>query len=144
MVKTGPVGSGSRGVVEQTLLDEVVTLQNMSGLRVHVLRLAERARLPTDRAEAFAVAVNEAVANAIEHGGGGGELVVVQDDQRRLAAEIRDSGPGMPRSITVALPPPDALRGRGMWLAGELADHVDVHADQRGTTVRLEMDLQAP
>ena len=125
-------------------MDEAVTLQNMAQLRGHVLRLAAQAGLPTDRAQAFATAVNEAVANAIEHAGGSGELAVVQDDQRRLIAEVRDAGPGMPCSITLTLPPPEATGGRGMWLAGKLADHIDVRADQRGTTVRLEMDLPAP
>jgi len=31
-----------------------------------------------------------------------------------------------------------------MWLAGQLADHIEVHGDQTGTTVHLAMDLQQP
>jgi anti-sigma regulatory factor (Ser/Thr protein kinase) len=88
--------------------------------------------------------VNEAVSNAIEHAGGSSELAVVQDDQRRLIAEVRDAGPGMPCSITLTLPSPESTGGRGMWLAGRLADHMEVRVDRCGITVRLEMDLPTP
>lgn len=126
---------------QETLLDEAVTVRNMAQLRFHVLRLAAQAGLPSERAEAFAVAVNETVTNAIEHAGGCGELTVVQDDGRRLIAEVRDAGSGIPRRIRLTLPPPDAMRGRGMWLASELADHVEIYGDRDGSTVRLEMGL---
>ncbi len=129
---------------QQTLLDEPVNLRNLAQLRTHVLRLAAQAGLPTERAEAFVLAVNEAVTNAIEHAGGRGELAVIQDDQRRLIADVRDAGPGTGCSITLTLPPPQAPRGRGMWLAAELADRVEVRGGRGGTTVRLEMDLQRP
>jgi anti-sigma regulatory factor (Ser/Thr protein kinase) len=142
MAGTGTAGRSSEDDEQQTLIDEIVTLRNMSQLRTHVLRLAAQAGLPADRAHAFAVAVNEAVTNAIEHAGGRGGLAVVQDDRRRLIAEVRDTGPGMPCSITLSLPPPEATGGRGMWLAAELADHMQVRAGRCGTTIRLEMDLQ--
>lgn len=129
---------------QQTLLNQAVTLRNMTELRTHVLRVAAQAGLSTDRAEAFAVAVNEAVSNAIEHAGGSGELTVVKDDQHRLVAEVRDEGPGMPYSITFTLPPPEATGGRGMWLAAELADRIEIRGEQGGSTIRLEMDLQPP
>ena len=129
---------------EQTLIDQAVTLRNMAQLRTHVLQFAAQAGLATERAEAFAVAVNEAVTNAIKYAGGSGELTVVQDDEHRLIAEVRDAGPGMPCSIMLALPPPQATGGRGMWLARELADHMEVRSGNDGSTVRLEMNLQTP
>ena len=100
--------------------------------------------LAGDIGQDLVLAVNEAIANAIDHAGGRGELALVQDDQRRLIAEVRDAGPGIPWPITLRLPPPDALRGRGMWLAEELADRIQVCGDRDGTTVRLEMDLHRP
>ncbi len=134
----------SRDDEQRTLIDEPVTLQNLAQVRTHVLHLATRAGLPTQRAEAFTIAVNEAVVNAIEHAHGCGELTLVQDDQRQLIAEVRDAGPGMPCSTTFTRPPADAPKGRGMWLTKELADHVEVHGDQHGSTVRLTMDLPTP
>lgn len=129
---------------QHTLLDDVVTRANMTQLRQHVMRLAARAGLDAERAEAFTVAVNEAVTNTIRHAGGSGEVALVQDDERRLIAEVRDAGPGMPCSVTLSLPPPEAIGGRGMWLAERLADSVEVHSGPRGTTVRLEMAIPSP
>jgi serine/threonine-protein kinase RsbW len=144
VVTAETTGSSGQSDDRQTLIDEVVTLRNMTELHNHVLRLAAQAGLPTERAQGFAVAVNEAVINAIQHAGGSGKLAMVQDDQRRLIAEVRDAGPGMPCSITFTLPPPQATGGRGMWLAGKLADHMEVQSNQLGTTIRLEMDLPSP
>lgn len=127
---------------QQRLIDEVVTLDNLTELRQHVLHLAARAGLRARRAEDFAIAVNEAVTNAIRHAGGSGELAVIQDDERRLIAEVSDRGPGMPCCVTITLPPPNAPGGRGLYLAEELADHVEVHRRPAGTTVRLEMSIQ--
>lgn len=127
---------------QRTMLRAVVTLDNLALLRAEVARLAAAAGL-AGRASSFTLAVNEAVANAIGHGGGRGELAVIQDGQRRLIAEVVDDGPGMSEAA-VALPPPQAVSGRGLWLIGELADHVEVCSDPRGTTVRLDMSLQAP
>ncbi|GAA1796532.1 hypothetical protein GCM10009835_13310 [Planosporangium flavigriseum] len=128
---------------QRTLIDEVITLGNVTELRRHVLQLAARAGLDTQRAENFALAVNEALTNTIRHAGGSGELALIQDDERRLIAEVSDQGPGIPRSVTITLPPPDDLDGgRGMWLATELTDHVEVHSGDGGTTVRLEMSMQ--
>jgi anti-sigma regulatory factor (Ser/Thr protein kinase) len=135
---------GSQDDEHRTLIEAAVTVRNMTQLRTHLLRVAAQAGLPPQRAQAFAVAVHEAVINAIEHAGGCGELTVVQDDEHRLIAEVSDTGSGMPCSIRLTRPPPQATRGRGMWLAGELADHVDVRGDQDGSTVRIEMDLQTP
>ncbi|MGN9908873.1 ATP-binding protein [Phytohabitans sp. LJ34] len=132
------------GEEQRTVMDEVVTRASLTQLRHHVLRLADRAGLEVERGEAFAVAVNEAVSNAIRHAGGSGEVTVVQDDERRLIAEVSDAGPGIPCSVTLSLPPPQAIGGRGMWLADKLADHVEVHSGPGGTTVRLEMALDQP
>jgi serine/threonine-protein kinase RsbW len=129
---------------QQTVIDEVVTLGTLGELRAQVLRLAARAGLPEQRAEAFALAVHEAVANTIRHAGGTGEVAVVQDDDRKLIAEVCDHGPGIAGSVTVGMPPTDAVGGRGMSLVNVLADHVEVRSGPGGTTVRLEMSLPSP
>jgi anti-sigma regulatory factor (Ser/Thr protein kinase) len=127
---------------EETLLDEPVTVANLAELREHVLVLARRAGLPEERAQDFVLAVYEAVTNAVKHAGGSGQLAVVRDDQRRLFADVQDAGPGMPCSVTLRLPPPTAPGGRGLWLASNLVDHVDVRSEPKGTTVHLEMSLE--
>jgi anti-sigma regulatory factor (Ser/Thr protein kinase) len=127
---------------QRMLLEEVIRVSNLVELRGHVLRLARRAGLDEQRAADFAVAVNETAVNVIRHAGGDGELDVVQDDERRLVAEVRDNGPGIPAWVTLTLPSPDATSGRGLWMAGELTDHIEVRTGRRGTTVRLEMVIQ--
>jgi anti-sigma regulatory factor (Ser/Thr protein kinase) len=129
------------GADEHTLLDEAITVGSLGQLRRRVLRLARQAGLAPERAEGFAIAVNETATNVIRHAGGAGELAVVQDDERCLIAEISDNGPGMPLGVTPRLPAPEATSGRGLWLTETLADRVVVDTSQRGTTVRLEMDL---
>jgi serine/threonine-protein kinase RsbW len=128
---------------QRTLLDEVIRVGNLAELRMHVRQLADRAGLDEQRARDFAVAVNEAAVNVIRHAGGG-ELAVVKDDERRLIAEICDNGPGIPSWVTITLPSPESTGGRGLWMAGTLADHIEVHTGSRGTVVRLEMLLEQP
>jgi len=142
----GPIERGQQVSIDdedqQTLIDQIATVENLAELRRHVLRLAARAGLTTDRSDEFAVAVSEAVSNAIRHAGGSGELAVIKDDQSRLIAEVTDDGPGIPCSVVVRLPPLEATGGRGLWLLQALTDHAEVHTSGRGTTVRLEMSLQ--
>ena len=126
---------------QRTLLEEVIRVSNLAELRMHVQRLAQQAGLDEQRAADFAVAVNEAAVNVIRHADGDGELAVVQDDERRLVAEVCDNGPGIPAWVTLTLPSPDATSGRGLWMAGELTDHMEVRTGGQGTIVRLEMVL---
>jgi anti-sigma regulatory factor (Ser/Thr protein kinase) len=106
--------------------------------------LAAAAGLDDQQAADFTVAVNEAFSNVVRHGGGRGGLQLIQDDWHRLVAEVRDNGPGIPPWVTMTLPGPKATSARGLWLAGALADHVEIESGERGTTVRLEMSLDSP
>jgi anti-sigma regulatory factor (Ser/Thr protein kinase) len=129
---------------EHRLLAEVVHRGNLGELRGRVARLAAEAGLDDHQVVDFTVAVNEALSNVIRHDGVRGELKVVQDDWRRLIAEVRDHGPGIPPWVTVTLPGPNATSGRGLWLAEVLADRLEIESGERGTTVRLEMMLDVP
>jgi hypothetical protein len=40
-------------------------------------------------------------------------------------------------------PPAVGVRGRGLWLASELCDVLQVWSDSKGTVVRLRMDHEA-
>ena len=60
-----------------------------------------------------------------------------------VIAEIADGGtadlpfPGMVAPSVVG------IRGRGLWLASELCDVLQVWSDSKGTVVRLRMDHEA-
>jgi anti-sigma regulatory factor (Ser/Thr protein kinase) len=102
---------------------------------------AEKVGLDAARRERFALAVQEAAANVVRHAGERGLMEVIQDDQHRLVVKIIDHGPGMAPGRTPALPPPDALEGRGLWLASAMCDRMQINSDASGTTVVLEMTL---
>ena len=82
------------------------------------------------------LAVNEIAANSVEHGPGRGRLRLWITD-RQLVAEVADLGrmdvpfPGM------VTPRATGTRGRGLWLASELCDVLQVWSDERGTVFRL-------
>lgn len=83
----------------------------------------------------IALAINEAVANAMEHGSpsGDGEVelrAVVEGGG--LAIYVTDSGRFMPRT-----PHREAERGRGLAFMDLLMDEVEVWPSTRGTRVRL-------
>jgi anti-sigma regulatory factor (Ser/Thr protein kinase) len=108
-------------------------------LRHLVAEVAARGGLAPERVADLVLAVNEIGSNSVEHGPGHGRLRIwVTGD--RVVAEVADSGridlpfPGM------VAPPPSGARGRGLWLASELCDVMQVWSDADGTVIRLRMD----
>lgn len=86
-------------------------------------------------------AVSEVATNSIEHGGGAGTVSLWASDGA-VVCEVGDDGgwdfddepfPG------VRPPSVDQPRGRGLWLARTLCDHVDVVAGPGSTRVRLAL-----
>jgi hypothetical protein len=55
-----------------------------------------------------------------------------------MMCEVSDTGAGLLDPLAGHLPPdPFAARGRGLWLARQFSDLVELHSDPAGTTVRL-------
>ena len=107
----------------------------LAAVRQLIGEVAVHAGLAPDRATDAVLAVNEVASNSIEHGPGSGRLRLWTDGGQ-LLAEITDDGrladpfPGLVR------PPVSNSRGRGLWMASELCDVMEVWTE-RGTTVRL-------
>jgi serine/threonine-protein kinase RsbW len=85
----------------------------------------------------FTLAVNEAVANAIEHGSPSAEgkvMVRVCADPEGVRFEVRDWG-----TFTAGFPDPEGngQRGRGLPLMAALVDEVDLKPGDDGTLVTL-------
>jgi serine/threonine-protein kinase RsbW len=111
----------------------------ISEVRRRVADVARRAGLGQDRLDRFIVAVNEIAINAVQHGGGTAEVTIAADGSR-VTVTVTDDGGGIDRDVSVTLPPPDRLNGRGLWLAHQLCDDVSIDSSAAGTRVRLIAD----
>jgi anti-sigma regulatory factor (Ser/Thr protein kinase) len=98
------------------------------------------AGLPTDRAENFTFAINEGLINAIMHGGGRGDLTL-ERNRGRLVATVEDRRPTQPFELPTRLPEPEAVGGRGLWLATGSCDAIRLESGRQGLRLVLEMDL---
>jgi anti-sigma regulatory factor (Ser/Thr protein kinase) len=110
----------------------------LAEVRDLVRRQARRAGLAPRRAADLVLAVDEVAANSIRHGGGGGTLRV-WDDEDALVCEIRDAGTVRDAMVGRERPRLLARTGRGLWLANQLCDLVQLRSSPAGTTVRLAM-----
>ncbi|HMM49604.1 MAG TPA: ATP-binding protein [Miltoncostaeaceae bacterium] len=90
------------------------------------------------RAGDLTLALDELIANAQEHGRA--PVAVHAWVDGRLVIEVRDVGCGFDRErVWNSHPPaPDGLRGRGLWIARQLTDHIETTIDPSGTIVRIE------
>jgi anti-sigma regulatory factor (Ser/Thr protein kinase) len=110
-------------------------------LRDFVTSHASQAGAPARHIEQFVLAVDEIATNAIEHGGGSAVLQIWTDPQTMLC-EVSDTGTGLRDPLTGHLPPDRfATRGRGLWLARQLCDLLELRTGPAGTTVRLHLTL---
>jgi anti-sigma regulatory factor (Ser/Thr protein kinase) len=95
-----------------------------------------RADIAPRNVEDLLIAVSEIATNAIRYAGGGGS-VTLRRVARGVLVEVRDDGPGLPDSLVIGRPSPDAPDGRGLWLARLLCKDFDVVSTSRGVTVRM-------
>lgn len=112
--------------------------EEMRRVRDVTSRAARQAGFSRDREWDLVLAVNELATNSIRHGGGAGTLRVAVDGDRVLC-EVADDG--WIRDPLIGRVPPgvEGTSGRGLWIANQLCDLVQVHSGPAGTTVRLSM-----
>jgi anti-sigma regulatory factor (Ser/Thr protein kinase) len=126
--------------IAQEIAFQAASLVEVRGL---VARHAATARLSQSRAADFVLAVNEVVTNSVVHGGGKGALRIWQDTGA-LTCEVRDGGQFHNPLVDRERPAPDAGAPRGLWLANQLCDLVQIRNFPTGTAVRLHMWLKSP
>jgi anti-sigma regulatory factor (Ser/Thr protein kinase) len=107
-------------------------------VRQLVARHAARAGLGMSRMSDLVLAVNEVATNSLTHGGGHGMLWLWQDGEA-LVCEVRDRGRITEPLIGRRLPTTDDDGGRGLWLANQLCDLVQIRSSAAGTVVRMHM-----
>ena len=112
--------------------------EDLSALRRLVSQRARAAGLDADRGDDLMLAANEVATNSVRYGGGHGSLRVWQDD-RALICEVRDGGHLGDPLAGRRRPRGDQLGGRGLWLANQVCDLVQLRSFDDGTAVRLHM-----
>jgi anti-sigma regulatory factor (Ser/Thr protein kinase) len=108
------------------------------GVRDLVAARAAAFGLDAGRSDDLVVAVNEIASNSVRHGGGWGTLLVWADGER-LVCEVRDRGRIRDPLVGRHRPSANQSGGRGVWIANQLCDLVQVRSSTAGTVVRLHM-----
>ena len=109
---------------------------DFAAVRRDVADHASSAGVDADRCDDLVLAVHEVAVNSVRYGTGGGELRIWQED-RALVCEVRDRGRIADPMTGRRRPGDDVVRGRGLWMANQLCDLVQVRSGPTGTTVRL-------
>jgi anti-sigma regulatory factor (Ser/Thr protein kinase) len=104
---------------------------------------ATGAGLSPSRAGELVLAVNEVVTNSLVHGGGKGTLRIWRH-ATGLTCEVRDPGRFHSPLVDRERPAAGAAGSRGLWLANQLCDLVQIRNFRSGTAVRLHMWLGTP
>jgi anti-sigma regulatory factor (Ser/Thr protein kinase) len=110
-----------------------------AGLRKAVEAHAEAARVRGDRLADFLLAVHEVLVNSRNHGDGPATLRSWAEE-RTFVCEVESSGPTVSET-TAGYVPLDltATSGRGLWLARQLCDLVEIRSRNGRTSVRLHV-----
>jgi len=109
-------------------------------VRHFVAQCARSAGLDTRRNEDLVLAVCEVATNSIQHGGGEGSLHV-WDEDGSLVCSVRDRGRIEDPLAGRERPSADQAGGRGLWIANQLCDLVQIRSGRHGTEVRLRMSF---
>lgn len=113
-------------------------LRELSEIRDRVAAAAERVGMPPRGVADLVTAASELASNSIVHGGGGGTLRLWREGEN-LLTEVEDEG-RIEEPLVGRLRPGIAQPGgRGLWLANQLCDLVQIRSGAHGTTVRLHM-----
>ena len=126
---SAPPGHASRLVADASSL---ASARQLVRERASELGLAEQA------AGDFALAVHEVIANSLKHGGGLGE-VCLWSHPDAVICEVHDKGYLADPLAGRRRPASTGESGRGLWMANQLCDLVQIRTGAEGTTVRLHM-----
>jgi anti-sigma regulatory factor (Ser/Thr protein kinase) len=109
--------------------------------RAFVGERADRAGLPVGRRFDLQLAATELLANALVHGGGDATLRVWVAGGY-LHCQVDDDGSGIADALAGYRPPGAAAdAGRGLWLARQVVDLLQISSTPAGTAVRVRLRL---
>ncbi len=126
-----------------TPLDEAFGRDSLYALRSAVAAHAAAAGMGRHQVYDVTAVAHELAANAVVHGAGHGRLRLWTDD-KFLYCQVSDDGRGT-RQGSAGEPdgsaPWPAEHGHGLWLAGQIADHVGIRRGPAGTTATVRFPL---
>lgn len=115
----------------------VFGVHELPRLRRRVAAAAASTGLDDDRVDDLVLAVNELATNCVEHGPGSGRLRLWLA-RGSVTAEVADRGRMDVPFPGLVHPSVTGDRGRGLWLASELTDVLQVWSDDAGTVIRAQ------
>ncbi len=110
----------------------------LSSVRRFVAVMAVEFGLRSPRLDDLALSVHEMAGNSVRHGGGSG-VVRGWYDAERIVFEVSDTGRVVDPLAGRQRPALDCDHGRGLWMANQLCDLVQLRTYEWGTVVRLHM-----
>lgn len=115
---------------------------DLGALRDIMAGIAAGYGMGAEATESLTLAVREIAVNSVRYGGGAGRLRAWVEGET-LICELSDAGYIEESMIGRIRPRPDKESGRGVWLANQLCDLVQIRTSRGGgTVVRLHMGLR--
>jgi anti-sigma regulatory factor (Ser/Thr protein kinase) len=116
------------------------TAGDLAAVRRIVQRFSLAEGLDENSTDDLVLCVDEVASNSLLHGGGRGVLRMWREPTEVLC-EITDAGSIADPLAGRENPAVDRLGGRGLWMANQLCDLVQVRSGASGTVVRLHVHL---
>jgi anti-sigma regulatory factor (Ser/Thr protein kinase) len=116
------------------------TAGDLAAVRRTVQRFSLAEGLDENSTDDLVLCVDEVASNSLLHGGGSGVLRMWREPAEVLC-EISDAGSIADPLVGRQNPSVDRLGGRGLWMANQLCDLVQVRSGASGTVVRLHVHL---
>jgi anti-sigma regulatory factor (Ser/Thr protein kinase) len=131
-------------VPDGVALDQSFRTGDLYSLRAAVSAHASALGGKQEQVETLVIVASELATNAIVHGGGAGRLQLWSLDGQ-LLLRVTDRGPGIadPNRAGRTAREPSALGGRGLWIARQLCDEVDIASGPSGSAVTVTVHLPA-
>ena len=116
---------------------------DLARVRAFAAGHARRAGLPDRLVRDLVIAVGELAANTLVHTTGAGTMAIWATPQE-VICQVHDSGHiEDPLTGRLRPEPSDLGGGRGLWVANQLCDLVEIRTGRYGTQIRLHMRLPA-
>lgn len=116
---------------------------DLGAVRHFVADCAHAGGVTEERMEGFVLAIDEVVTNSLRHGGGDGQMTIWSED-RSVVCEVSDAGKITEPLVGRVRPELDRSDGRGLWIANNFCDLVQIRSSEDGTVVRCRIAPSEP